>query len=804
MTGLMSRITKRLLQMFAGLAAMGLLALAGLLISYIVLAPGLPSVEAVRNVELQVPLRVYTADGELIDEFGEMRRTPAGLADVPLSMQQAFIAAEDQRFYVHPGVDYQGIIRAVWHLVSTGEKGPGGSTITMQLARNLFLTSERTYIRKLREILLALRIERELDKDTILELYLNKIYLGQRAYGVRAAAEVYYGVPLAELTLAQQAMIAGLPKAPSASNPLADPQRALQRRSYVLGRMLDSGFIDAQTFAQADNAPVTAAYHGRRRSVDAPYIAEMARAWMVERYGADAAYTDGFEVYTTVTADQQSQAREALRNGLHAYDERHGYRGALDSLDTALLQDDRALLLDQLDEYNEPAALKVAVVTATAERSAELLLASGETATLGWSGMSWARAQFGRNAMGPNPETADDVLTVGDVVYLRRDDQGWRLAQVPEPQAALVALSPEDGRLLALSGGYDFRLSKFNRAVQAARQPGSSFKPLVYSAALANGFTPATLVNDAPVVFEDVSLEDFWRPENYSGRVFGPTRLREALTYSRNLVSIRVLRRVGISRAIEHIAGFGLPADRLPRNLSLALGAGEVTPLELTQAYAAFANGGYRIRPYFIERVVDNDNQVVFEAWPHAAVAADEVAPAEPARVGPMRPSVRPAERAISPQNAWLMRSMLADVVSAGTARSAQRLGRDDLAGKTGTTNDQHDAWFAGFNGDVVATAWMGFDELQTLGRYETGGRAALPIWMDFMQAALRGRPESQWPRPNGLVTVRIDPETGMLTDPDNPQAIFETFYEGELPAASARTGAGGDGDNEDGARSIF
>jgi len=801
----MSRITKRLLQMFAGLAALGLLAFAGLVMAYIVLAPGLPSVEEVRNVELQVPLRVYTADGELIDEFGEMRRTPASLDDVPLTMQQAFIAAEDQRFYIHPGVDYQGIIRAVWHLVRTGEKGPGGSTITMQLARNLFLTRDRTYIRKLREILLALRIERELDKDTILELYLNKIYLGQRAYGVRAAAEVYYGVPLSELTLAQQAMIAGLPKAPSASNPLADPQRALERRAYVLGRMRDSGFIDEQTFALTNAEPITAAYHGRRRSVDAPYIAEMARAWMVERYGTQAAYTDGFEVYTTVTAEQQRNAREALRSGLHAYDERHGYRGALDQLDLGLLQSDPEALLARLDEYREPAALRVAVVTEVAERSADLLLADGTNVSLGWSGMSWARPQYGRNAMGPNPDVAEDILAPGDVVYLREDDGDLRLAQVPEPQAALVALSPDDGRLMALSGGYDFRLSKFNRAVQAARQPGSAFKPLVYSAALANGFTPATLVNDAPVVFEDVSLEDYWRPENYSGQVFGPTRLREALTYSRNLVSIRVLRRVGIRRALEHIAGFGLPTDRLPRNLSLALGAGEVTPLELARAYAAFANGGYRIEPYFIERVVDNNAQVVFEAWPHAAVEADAISPAKADLMGPPRPPVRPAERAISAQNAWLMRSMLADVVNEGTARSAQRLGRDDLAGKTGTTNDQQDAWFAGFNADVVAAAWMGFDELQTLGRYETGGRAALPIWIDFMGSALSGRPESQWPRPNGLVTVRIDPETGEMTGPDNPEAIFETFHEERLPAQSAGSGMMGESaDDEQDARSLF
>ncbi len=791
--------------MLAGLAAAGLLAVAGLVIAYIVLAPGLPSVEAVRNVELQVPLRVFTADAELIDEFGEMRRTPVSLGQVPRSLQEAFIAAEDRRFYEHPGVDYQGLMRAVWYLVRTGEKGPGGSTITMQLARNLFLSSERTYLRKLREILLSLRIERELDKDTILELYLNKIYLGQRAYGVAAAAQVYYGLELSELTLAQQAMIAGLPKAPSAWNPIANPDRALQRRAYVLARMLERGFITQQAHDQALAAPITAQRHERRRAVNAPYIAEMARAWMVERFGAEAAYTDGYSVYTTIRASDQREARQAVREGLHSYDERHGYRGPIDTVAIERLEDDPTALVEQLEEYTAPGDLRVGMVTDVADRSATLINAAGDTVTLEWAGMSWARPQLGRNAMGPNPEQASDVLAPGDVVYLRETAGGWRLAQRPEPQAALVALSPADGRLLALVGGYDFTLSKFNRVVQAARQPGSSFKPLIYSAALANGFTPATLVNDAPVVFEDSSLEDVWRPENYSGRVFGPTRLREALTYSRNLVSIRVLRRMGVGTAIDHIGRFGLPSDRLPRNLSLALGAAEVTPLELARAYAVFANGGYKVEPYWIDRVVDDAGVTVFEAWPRAAIEAREITPAAPGAEGPQRPAVRPAERAVTAQNAWLMRSMLQDVVRSGTARSARSLGRDDLAGKTGTTNDQKDAWFAGFNGDVVATAWVGFDELQSLGRYETGGRAALPIWMAYMREALRGRPESQWPRPNGLITVRIDPATGLLSSADDPDAIFETFYEGDLPEAMNPAAAGaGDADDSAGMRSIF
>lgn len=778
----MSRIIRRFLQFLTGLAALALLGFGGLIVAYIALAPTLPSVEEVRNVELQVPLRVYTADGQLIDEFGEMWRTPVELEAVPDTLKQAFIAAEDRRYREHPGVDYQGLTRAVWYLVRTGEKGPGGSTITMQLARNLFLTSERTYLRKLREIFLALRIERQLDKDTILELYLNKIYLGQRAYGVAAAADVYYGRPLAELTLAQQAMIAGLPKAPSAWNPIADAESARERRAYVLERMLDTGYIDQARYDLAMAAPLTAERHRREREASAPYVAEMARDWATDRYGREEAYTGGYQVFTTMTAERQADARKAVRRGLHEYDERHGYRGPMDRLDVPALDEEAEPLFERLSEYPSPGALEVGYVNGVGERSATILTATGQTIELSWSGMRWARKQLGRNAMGPNPETASDILSEGDVVYLRQAGGDWRLAQVPEPQAGLVSLSPQDGRVEAIVGGYDFSLSKFNRALQAERQPGSAFKPLVYSAALEHGLTPATLINDSPVVFADVSLEDVWRPENYSGRVFGPTRLREALINSRNLVSIRVLRQIGVRDAIRHIEKLGIPGDQLPRNLSLALGSGEVTPVELAGAYTAFANGGYGVTPYFIDRVVENGEGVIYRAYPDRAISASEMAPARPSEVGPQRPDARPAERVIDERTAWQMRSMLQDVVREGTGRSALQLGRADLAGKTGTTNDQQDAWFSGFGGDLVTTAWVGFDELQTLGRYETGGRAALPVWIHFMGAALKGRPETEWSRPAGLVTVRIDPETGQRTDSDDEQAIFETFREENLP----------------------
>lgn len=816
----LSKIMAYLLSLGLAGAFLGV-AVAG--VGYLVLAPKLPSVDALRDVELQVPLKVYAADGSLLAEFGEKRRTPLTYEEVPQAMVDAFIAAEDQRFYEHPGVDYQGLIRAIWYLVRTGEKGPGGSTITMQVARNFFLSREQTYLRKANEILLALKIERELTKQDILELYVNKIYLGHRAYGVGAAAKVYFGKPVQELTLPQIAMIAGLPKAPSALNPITNPDRARQRRGYVLGRMLDQGFIDETAYAEAMKAPVETADTGEQASSLAPYVAEMVRQDMVERFGESDAYTAGYEVYTTLDVRRQRAARRALRDALHAYDERHGYRGPVDTLDLK-----EGLDLEQARErlagYESVADLRNALVLEVEPERARLLVAGVDTPVeLGMDALKWAKPFQTRERIGAAPDKVSDVLEVGHVVRLRKvGEDGFRLAQVPEVAGALVSIDPHDGSLLALVGGYDFYQSSFNRVTQAKRQPGSAFKPFIYSAALAKGYTPATLVNDAPVVFRDEALESTWRPENYSGQFFGPTRLRKALYHSRNLVSIRVLRDIGIPHTVDHAAKFGFEPGQLPKNLSLALGSASVTPLELARGYAVFANGGFRIQPHFIRRIVDGAGDVVFRT--RAPLACDPCEPEgdgdavveEVARGNPADSEQGDAEngkqtpvsapRAITPQNNYLMNSMMRDVIKRGTGRRAQSLGRGDLAGKTGTTNDQRDAWFSGFNHAVVATAWVGFDQVQPLGRGETGARAALPMWIDYMRVALDGVPERSLEQPPGLVTVRVDAESGLLTSADNPNAIFETFREDNLPEAgpSLSAGASGESATENGGQGLF
>ncbi len=769
------------------------------------LAPQLPSIETLKDVRLQVPLKVYSRDGRLMAEFGEKRRTPVRLGEVPDTLVQAVLAAEDDRFYDHPGVDWQGLTRAAWHLLRTGEKGQGGSTITMQVARNFFLQPEKTYIRKLKEILLSFKIENSLSKDEILELYLNKIYLGQRAYGVGAAAQVYYGKPLAELALPQFAMIAGLPKAPSRFNPLADPERAVTRRNYVLRRMREVGFIDAGAFREARAAPVSAERHGQGTEVEAPYVAEMVRAEMVSRHG-EAAYTSGLQVYTTIDPALQRAANRALSDALLAYTERHGYRGPEARLAEDLLAREEDLLA-RLGEVPEYAGMVAAAVRTLEGEEARLLTAEGESVTLGVDALSWAREYIDENRRGAAPQGPGDVLAPGDLVRLRRDGDGaWRLTQVPVAEGAIVALDPRNGAVRALAGGFDYYRSKFNRVTQARRQPGSNFKPFVYSAALDAGFTAASLINDAPVVFEDVSLEAEWRPENYSGRFFGPTRLRLALTKSRNLVSIRLMDAVGIDYVADYVTRFGFAPERLPRNLSLALGSAALTPMEVARGYAVFANGGFLVEPHVIARTVDSQGEVVFRARPPRACkacAAAAGAPAAPAlgegESGPGEPGQEQrtplAPRTVTAQNAWLMTSMLQDVVRHGTARRARALGRSDLAGKTGTTNDQRDAWFSGFTPDLVATAWVGFDKLQPLGARETGGRAALPVWMGFMEEALADLPERSWEAPDGLVTVRIDPDSGLLAGSDFPDAIFETFREGSVPQRTAEPAVAGGGD---------
>lgn len=820
----------RLLRWFIALLLLAMVAgSAGVAGLYLYLEPKLPEIDSLRDVRMQVPLRVYSRDEKLIAEFGEMKRTPLGYEQLPEQMVQAILAAEDNRFFEHPGVDYQGLLRAAIHLVRTGERGQGGSTITMQLARNFFLSREKTYTRKLNEILLSLKIEQQLSKEEILELYLNKIYLGKRAYGVAAAAHVYYGRELNELTLPQLAMIAGLPKAPSAYNPVNNPERALQRRNYVLRRMHELGYITDNDYTEALQAPVSAAEHSTITEMEAPYLAEMVRAEMVERYGEEA-YTSGYRVITTVDSRLQQAANRSMHDHLMAYEQRHGYRGAekqVELEDAAGIEEWQQILKD----LGSVGGLDPALVVALSEQEAVFALRDGTLHTLTWAGMEWASPYINENATGKAPEQAADILSRGDIIRVEQDNEGrWQLVQLPQVAAALVSLNPTDGALLAISGGFDFFSSKFNRATQAERQPGSNFKPFIYSAALDNGFTPASIINDAPVVFADSSLESEWRPENYSGRFYGPTRLREALVNSRNLVSIRLLQSIGISTAINYVGNFGFSREQLPRDLSLSLGSATLTPYEVARGYATFANGGFLIEPYFIQRIEDREGQPLYQANP--ALACDQncreqlereqqlarkiVAelfgdtkqpPAHPGRQelpGDAEPEPRFAPRTVEARNVYLIRSIMEEVIRRGTGRRALQLGRDDLAGKTGTTNEQHDAWFSGFNNDVVTTVWVGFDTPQPLGNRETGSRAALPMWIDYMREALKDKPEHTMSQPEGLVSVRIDAETGLYSAANNPNAMFELFREENAPQPQINnTFTGGSGSNGEGTETI-
>lgn len=776
-------------------AGIGCLALV-LLSLYLYLSPQLPSVEMLQDVQFKVPLRVYTYDEKLLGEFGEAKRTPVKYEEIPPLLVKALISAEDDRFFEHPGVDYHGLLRAVFVFATTGEKQQGGSTITMQVARNFFLSREKTIARKLNEILLSFKIERELTKEQILELYLNKIYFGNRAYGVASAALTYYAKKLDELTLGEMAMIVGLPKAPSAYNPLVNAVRAKKRRNYVLGRMRSLGHIDDLSYETALAEPVASRIFGLSVEADALYVAEMVRQEIISRFG-ESAYSEGYKVYTTIDGQAQSAATTAVRQGLLDYERRHGYKGAIEKLDwvSNAGPDEWS---EALGKFESIANLQPALVIKVEDKKATVFLENQTNLEISWDNLSWARQAIDENTLGPVLKTAGDALSVGDVVMVEViDDKSARLAQVPSVSGALVSLDPNDGAIRALVGGFDFYSSKYNRITQAERQPGSSFKPFIYSAALDKGFTAASIVNDAPVVFEDPALEAAWRPENYSGKFAGPTRMREALIHSRNLVSIRLLQSLGVGYTINHAARFGFNPEHLPRNLSLALGSGTVTPLELARGHAVFANGGFLVTPYFISHIVDANGVVVWQAEPEvvcnnceeksattpgvvdiadkklAAVSGDS-------SLAPLTPKY--AKRVISAQNAYVMNSIMRDVVARGTGRKAMKIGRNDLAGKTGTTNDQRDAWFAGFNRDLLAIAWVGYDEPKPLGSEETGSGIALPIWIYYMEAALRGKPDHLLDRPEGLVSVRIDPETGELADSDSPNAIFEIFYADNAP----------------------
>lgn len=760
-----------------GLAALAVLGVGLVWLGALYFARDLPSVDSIRQLQLSVPLRIVSRDGKLIGEFGAERRALLRYEEIPEDVVHAFLAAEDDRFFEHPGFDWQGLTRAAFKLASSGEKTQGGSTITMQLARNVFLTNERTFTRKFKEILLAMRIEKELSKQQILELYLNKIFLGERAYGVGAAALVYFGKDIHQLSLGEIAVIAGLPKAPSRDNPVANPQRARERRDYVLARMRTLGYISPLAYEAARAEPVTVHSYRAPVDIDAAYVAEMARAWVVEQYGEDA-YTRGLTVVTTVDSGKQLAANMALRKSLLDYDERHGWRGPEARLPADLLRDDgRGELSRALDAHPPVAGLQAAAVVSSAPEEIRLLTRDG-LVTLAKGDFAWANL-------------AKKPLAAGDLVRVRRVGERWRLAQVPAVQGAFVALRPEDGAIEALIGGFDFYSNKFNRATQARRQAGSGFKPFLYAAGLAYGFTPASVFLDAPVVFDDPSADSAWRPENFEGDLKGPMRLREALVHSRNLVSIRLLQAVGIDYVRQYVPRFGIPGERLPNDLTMALGSAVFTPLEMARGYATIANGGFVVDPYFVAEVRDAGGAALYTAQPKRACIEcveqrlKEAESGETASV-PRAPDETLAPRTIEPAVDWLITDMMHDVATRGTGAQTNQLGRNDLAGKTGTTNDETDAWFNGFQKTQVGVAWVGFDQPTPLGRGEVGARAALPVWIDYMRTALKGVPQETLPRPPGLVEVRIDPQSGKLARAGAPDAIFETVQQDHVPEAEA------------------
>jgi penicillin-binding protein 1A len=762
----------------ASLAAVGI---------YAWIAPGLPDEQEILAMRLQQPLRVYSADGLLLAEFGAERREPLAYADTPPLLIKAFLAAEDARFFEHPGIDIQGLLRAARNLLETGTPSQGGSTITMQVARNFFLTPEKTFRRKLTELALALRLETRLDKQRIFELYQNKIFFGHRAYGIAAAARTYYNRTPAQLSLAQMAMLAGVPQAPSVNNPVSRPRQARERRAYVLGRMLALGYIDQAAHDAALAAPDAARLSAASPELDAPYAAEMARREILARHG-EAAYTAGLRVVTTLDSRLQRAANNALREALLEYDRRHGLRPVEARLAPARLTDPAAR--DALLAEHPPVnGLHAALVLTVEANQARLYRDNGDTLELPWNELEWAARYVAPDRRKAAPKRMTQVLEPGQLVRLELLPGGdWRLAQIPAVQGALVALSPLDGAVQALVGGFDFERNQFNRAVDAQRQPGSGFKPFVYAAALDQGWTPASLVQDSPLRVRDGSGR-IWTPKNFDGRYLGPIRLREALVKSRNLATVHLLRAIGLDDLRKFLPRFGLDPEHLPRGLSLGLGSGAASPWQMAGAYARFANGGFAVTPYLIQRVEDAHGRPLFRASPRLACPQCD----DPQARG-SRPLAGPrAERVLEPRLVYQMRSMLADVIRAGTGRRALALKRNDLAGKTGTSNDVRDSWFNGFNSQLVASVWMGFDDYSPLGRRETGGRAALSLWVKFMGAALAGQPEDLPPEPPGLVHLRINRHSGALSYGADPDAISEAVreeYGNQLAPAAVPTPA--------------
>jgi penicillin-binding protein 1A len=733
---------------FPALALAGLgvasLALGGFVI--LLAYPNLPSIEALTEYQPKIPLRVYTSDGVLIGEFGEERRSVVRMEEVPALMKQAILAAEDERFYQHTGVDYQGVLRAAYSNLVSGSKTQGASTITMQVARNFFLSREKTLTRKLYEALLAFKIENSLAKDQILEIYINQIYLGQRAYGFGAAAQVYFGKTLSQLNEAEIAMLAGLPKAPSLFNPVINPKRAKQRQLYVLRRMHELALIDDEQYEQVQTVPI-----GVKREtvteyeIHAEFVAEMVRQLLYERYPEDV-YSRGFRVYTTITRSDQEAAYAALRQGLLEYDRRHGYRGPEGFVDLKDGQEED--YEEALQDYSDSDDVLAALVLEATPKRVRAFRRGGETVTLSGEGLKFAERMLDSRTP-PNRR-----IRRGAVIRIQKSDgKNWQIVQIPDTEGAFISVNPQDGAVRSLVGGFDFNRSQYNHVTQAMRQPGSGFKPFIYSSALEKGFTPATVVNDAPVVV-DAALTggQVWEPKNYDGRYEGPISMRTALAKSKNMVSIRILQAIGPQYAQDYITRFGFDADRHPPYLTMALGAGSATPLQMARAFSVFATGGYRTEPYVIQKIVDDRGNLLAQAQP--AQAGDE------------------SLRVIDARNAFIMDSMMHDVIRYGTAARAMALQRQDLAGKTGTTNDYVDAWFSGYQPTLVSVAWVGFDQPKKLGPGETGSVAALPIWMSYMGKALKGTPEMFQRSPEGVVAVRVN-ENGLQSPDGKPEFFF-------------------------------
>jgi penicillin-binding protein 1A len=759
----------------------------------------LPDVASLREVQLQVPLRVYTRDGKLIASIGEQRRIPVRYEQLPKKLIQAFLATEDDRFFRHHGVDWQGILRAAVANLKAGGIRQGASTITMQVSRDMFLTPRRDMKRKMSEIYISLLMEAEFSKEEIFSLYVNKIFLGQRAYGVGAAAEVYFGKPLDQLSIAEMATLAGIPTAPSTVNPVASPEAAKVRRAHVLGRMLDLNYITQGEYNEAKSSPMESRLHGAAIEVDAPYVAEMVRNDMQSKYGDDV-YTAGYKVFTTIDSRLQAAATVALRTGLIEYDRRHGYRGATAKVD--LTKNTTPAELDgQLEEFPVIGGLRPAIVEKVEARSAKVYIRDLGLVDLPWEKLAWARRELPEEKVDRAPTQASEILSRGDVIYtVGRTAESLMFVQVPEAQSGLVSLDPHDGAIVALVGGFDFFQSKYNRVTQARRQPGSGFKPFVYAAAFDKGYTPASVVLDAPIVMDELGMEKAWRPGEDNNRFEGPIRLREALAFSKNLVSVRLTRALGLDYVRNYDTRFGFDKSQLPDDLTMALGTAELSPLQMAVGYSTFANGGFKISPYYIDRIEDAGGKVLVQADPAIAcfscnrvvdppLAKLNTAGARSNQVDEaahdgksMIPIKNLAPQIISPQIAYLLADMMKDVIRRGTAIRARSLNRDDIAGKTGTTNDHHDAWFNGFNGDLVTSVWTGFDSDRTLGDGEEGSHVALPIWTYYIRETLAGVPRHGVPVPDGIVSVRISPQTGLLASSDNPNGIMEKFIEGNLP----------------------